>query len=177
MFHRDAALGTGIPRAARLARLGMAALLAGVVCAAGVPRAGAAEVVEARDLRGLGQAARAERLPILLVVTQSFCSYCEKLEREILTPMILSGEYRHRVIIRELVSDAGNSVRDFDGRPVHAADIAARYGAWVTPTLLFLDDRGREIAPRIRGINTPELYGYYVDAAIDEARRRMRGHD
>lgn len=116
-------------------------------------------------------------MPILLVVSQSFCPYCEQLEREILVPMLLSGEYRGRVIIRELLTDAGVTVRDFDGRSVEAADIAARYRAWITPTLLFLDERGREIVPRIRGFNTPSLYGYYVDAAIAQALARLREHD
>ena len=36
-------------------------------------------------------------------------------------------------------------------------------------TLLFLNDKGEEVAERILGYNTPEFYGAYLDKAIDKA--------
>ena len=52
-------------------------------------------------------------------------------------------------------------------------DLASRFAARVTPTLLFLDPFGAEIAPRIVGVNTIEMFGYYVDKAIETARKRL----
>ena len=40
-------------------------------------------------------------------------------------------------------------------------------------TVLFLDDRGRELTKPMIGINTVEFYGYYLDAAIDTARQHL----
>jgi thioredoxin-related protein len=148
-----------------------------VLLAAGLPGAGwadAPEVARLDDMGALRAAARQARLPILLVVSQSDCPYCELLSREILRPMILSGEYEQRVLIRELSIDRGADVRDFDGALVAPGLLAERYGAKLTPTLLFLDDRGTQIAGRIRGINTVEFFGYYLDRAIDEALAHVR---
>ena len=43
----------------------------------------------------------------------------------------------------------------------------------MTPTLLFLDPDGTEIVPRIVGVNTVEMFGFYLDRAIDAARERL----
>ena len=61
-------------------------------------------------------------------------------------------------------------MRDFAGRFLTGARFASRYGVYLTPTLLFLGPDGRELSRRIVGINTPELFGWYLDKAIDEAR-------
>lgn len=129
----------------------------------------------ARDFAQLGAEADAKRVPILLAVTQDDCAYCEKLKEEILQPMLLSGEYADRALIRELRIDPGETVRDFAGRTVPAGDFAHRYKVWVTPTLIFLGPDGTEQHARILGINTVEFFGYYVDEAIDGARARVRG--
>lgn len=130
-------------------------------------------VSPAEDFAALGDRARNDDLPILLVVSQTDCPYCKLLKREILEPMLLSGDYTGRVLIRELFIDSHLPVRDFDGRDVTPDDLAGRYRARLTPTVLFLDHRGQELAEPLIGINTVEFYGYYLDAAIDAARARL----
>ena len=127
----------------------------------------------ARDLARLGQSARGLRAPILLVISSVECPYCQRLKDQVLEPMLQDPDYDGRVVVAELLVDEGETVLDFDGRRVWASDVAARYEAYVTPTLLFLDGQGRSVAERIVGFNTVELYGWYVDAAIDAARRRL----
>jgi thioredoxin-related protein len=126
-------------------------------------------VSHVENFAALGDRARTGRLPILLLISRSDCPYCELLKHEILRPMLISGDYDGRVLIRELLIDSELPVRDFDGRAVVPDALAKRYRARLTPTVLFLDDRGRELAERIIGINTVDFYGYYLDAAIDEA--------
>ena len=58
-----------------------------------------------------------------------------------------------------------------DGAEVPGNVLARQYGVGVTPTLLFLDSRGRELTARLRGINTPEFFGFYVDRGIERARQ------
>jgi hypothetical protein len=41
-------------------------------------------------------------------------------------------------------------------------------GVYLTPTLVFLDGDGNEVSERIIGINTLEMYGGYVDEAINQ---------
>ena len=39
----------------------------------------------------------------------------------------------------------------------------------VTPTIILVDGAGKEIAKRQTGVNTVEMYGWYLDQAIDDA--------
>jgi len=91
-----------------------------------------------------------------------------------LQPMQLSGDYDDRVLVRKVVIDQGSRIRDFDGTTVMAGKVADRYRVFVTPTLLFVDGQGRELAERMVGINTPELFGGYLDECIDTAYTLMR---
>ena len=131
------------------------------------------EVPLVDDLAALGRTARRRRLPIVLLVSRSDCSYCMVLKDEVLNPMMKSREYDDQALIGELMLDAVEPLRWFDGESGIRDELASRFEADVTPTLLFLAPDGAEVAPRIRGINTVELFGFYVDRAIGTARARM----
>ena len=131
------------------------------------------EVPLVDDLAALGRTAGRRRLPIVLLVSRSDCSYCMVIKDEVLNPMMKSGEYDDHALIGELMLDAPAPLRWFDGEQGIRDELASRFEADVTPTLLFLGPDGAELAPRIRGINTPELFGFYVDRAIGTARTRM----
>lgn len=139
---------------------------------AGPPPSG--RVIAAKDLATDAVLAHDSRSPILVVVTRHDCSYCMLIKQEILRPMLLSGDYDQRVIIRELMIDPAYSLTDFSGRVVMSGELAARYNAIFTPTVLLLDASGTEIADRLVGINSTELYGHYLDQAIEAALARLR---
>ncbi len=128
----------------------------------------------AHDLQQEGRQAQSRQLPIMLTFSADDCSYCELLEEDFLQPMLLSGEYGDRAIIRKLILDDGSSVSDFSGRDIEATRLSDQYRVFVTPTILFIDGEGRELAERIVGINTPELFGGYLDACIDTALASIR---
>jgi len=128
----------------------------------------------AHDLQQEGQQARVRQLPIMLTFLADDCGYCELLEEDFLQPMLLSGEYQDRVIIRKLILDDGSSVNDFSGKDLEATRLSDHYRVFVTPTILFVDGSGRELAERIVGINTPELFGGYLEVCIDTARASIR---
>lgn len=115
------------------------------------------------------------RVPLLIVVTRHDCPYCLQLKRDILEPMLRSGDYRNRIIVRELAIDPAYLLKDFSGQAIISSDLAKRYKSEFTPTVLLLDDSGDEVADRLLGINTADLYGYYLDQAIDKALATMRG--
>jgi hypothetical protein len=83
--------------------------------------------------------------------------------------MLKSGGYADKIIIREIIINTDSTLLDLDGSKISAASLADRYSTNVTPTLLFLGPDGKELTDRIVGINTIELFSYYVDQAIDEA--------
>lgn len=131
------------------------------------------EIKQAHDFSLLGEEARREGRIIMLEISGTDCAYCEQLEEDFIKPMLRNGDYGH-VIIRKLDRDSSVSVTDFSGRKTTPADFAYRYKVSLTPTLLFLDGRGREIASRIIGYNTPELFGGYLDAALETGMEKLR---
>jgi len=132
------------------------------------------EVPLATDLQADGRVAREARLPILLTFSALVCDYCEQLEAQFLRPMLISGEYTDKVLIRRVLLDNGSRVTDFSGERIATTELSDRYKVFVTPTILFLDGDGREIAARMVGINTPELYGGYLDNCIATALYTLR---
>ena len=127
----------------------------------------------ARNLQVDAQQARQQNLVLLLIVSQTSCGYCKLLKREIIRPMIISGDYTDKVIIRELLIDEYKKIIDFDGTKIRAAAIAKRYQEWITPTVLLLSPTGEELSKRIHGINSVDFYGYYLDQAIAEALAQL----
>lgn len=132
------------------------------------------EVPPARDLQADAAEMQAKRLPMLLIVSQSDCGYCLKLKQTIIRPMLSSGLYNDKVIIRELLMDDFEAVTDFDGSQLTGSQLAQHYQEWLTPTVLLLDFHGRELVERIRGINNVDYYGYYLDKAIEKAGRLLQ---
>jgi len=158
---------------ARPASLTVAALL----CALALMQPVVASAVEVRELSNLQHdAARAEReqIPILVALFASWCEWCERVEQEFLRPMLISGDYRHTVIIRKLETDGHQPFIGIDGQPEQPEQFARHYHAGLTPTLIFIDHHGNEIAARMVGLTTPEMYAGYIDQAIEQASDRYR---
>lgn len=132
------------------------------------------EVPVASDLYADGRLAHEKQLPILLSFSAGSCHYCDLLEEEFLRPMLLSHEYDDRILIRKLVLDNGSRVIDFTGQKIDATRLSDRYRITVTPTMLFVDENGTELAERMVGINTPEMFGGYLDNCIDTAWLMLR---
>ena len=150
------------------------ALLSASLCLAAAALHAEVTVPVATDLQRDGNHAQSRELPILLSFTSMICSYCELLEQDFLQPMLLGGEYRDKVIIRKLDVGYGNTITDFNGQPVTGSELSDRYRVFVTPTLLFVDGNGKELAERMVGVNTPELFGGYLDTCIETALLHLR---
>ncbi|QYZ67914.1 MAG: thioredoxin fold domain-containing protein [Gammaproteobacteria bacterium (ex Lamellibrachia satsuma)] len=126
------------------------------------------------DLQKDGRLSIQRKLPILLMVSQDHCPFCDLMKQEILHPMLLSGEYEEKVIMREILIDLGQDVTNFEGKREDAAHFAHGYDVHLSPTLLFLNGEGSEVRKRMIGINTVELFSFYLDAAIDEALAELK---
>ncbi len=125
------------------------------------------------DYRVEGFNQTGEKKVVLLLVSQPGCSYCVQITEEIIRPMILSGHYEDTTLFREIEINAGDSLQDFSGEKITSDSFARRYNAWATPTLLFLDSAGHELAEKMVGVNTLELYGYYVDKSLRNALKKL----
>ena len=128
----------------------------------------------ATDLRAEGELARQRQVPILIMFSMTHCPYCVVVREEFLKPMLRSGDYADKVIIREIHTDDYGTLRDFDGTPVTPDELAHRYRASLSPTVVFVDAEGRELARRLVGITTVDYYGGFLDEAIDTSLQRLR---
>lgn len=139
-----------------------------------ISHAYATEKLQQDDLSKLASSAIQEKLPILLIVSQHHCPFCVRLREEIINPMLISGGDEGKVIIAEIFLDSSRNILDFQGKSVRPGVIADSYNVWVTPTLLFLDYKGREVHKRMLGVNTLEMYSHYLDESLAAAFRAVR---
>ncbi len=113
--------------------------------------------------------------PLMLVFSAEHCFFCERLKENIVKPMLRSGDYDDRVIIRVTEIDDYGSIKNAKGEQTDPPDLARAYGVRVTPTVLLLGPEGDEVAPRQLGINNEDYYGVYLDEAIEQAREKIQG--
>lgn len=131
-------------------------------------------VMEADDLAALSEEARERGLPLLVMFSAEHCEYCERLKEDFLGPMLKSGDYTDKVIIRQLKIDRVADIRDFQGKRVEAGEFAERYDVEVTPTVMLFDAHGRILTRRLVGLTNPYFYGGDLDRAIDRAYGKVR---
>lgn len=117
---------------------------------------------------------RESELPIVIFVTQHGCQFCAELRRQVLYPMIRAGELTDLAIVREVSLDTGFTLRDFSANEISGRKFANRYGAIVTPTLLFLDDDGTEVAEKMVGISNIEFYAFYLTKSLESAQAALK---
>lgn len=125
-----------------------------------------ARVPQALDLASDGLLAQENGVPIMLVFTREECDFCELLKSAVVQPMILSGEYEDRAIIREVMIDKGPDLVDFEGRTVSPFSVANDFDALLTPTVVFVGPGGREVGKRLIGINNVDMYLWYLDKSL-----------
>jgi len=158
---------TGLPRRRAALALGAAAL-------AGLPRWAAAResaLPVPASLRDAGRQAQAAGEPLVLLVSLPGCPYCELVRRNYLLPMRAEGLRAWQID----VTDTQRTVRDFEERASTGAALAARWKAGFTPTVLFFDARGMELADRLVGMTSVDFYGAYLDDALASARHKLSG--
>lgn len=130
-------------------------------------------LIEENDFQALSKTMKEKNLGLVLMLHAEHCPYCILMENEILSPMIKSGEYDKKVLIRKLQIDEARDVIDFSGKTVEPSDISGKYKAFVTPTLVFLDHQGNERIEQMVGINTVEIFGAYLDIEIDKLTQEL----
>jgi thioredoxin-related protein len=128
----------------------------------------------AADLAADARLAASSGRPLMLLFTREECGYCALLKRSVIVPMIISGEYEDRIIIRELVIDRGPDLLDFGGQRVSPFAVADRYDAFFAPVVLLVGPDGEELHERLIGISNEEMYLFYLDQAIDRSTAVLR---
>lgn len=108
--------------------------------------------------------------PLVLLASLPGCPYCELVRRSYLIPMRAQGLAAWQIN----TTDKNRPVLDFADVKSSGVLLAGRWNIRVTPTVLFFNATGTEIAPRLEGIAVPDFYGAYLDDALAVARQRVK---
>ncbi len=116
-------------------------------------------------------AASSPAAPIVLYVSRTDCTFCLRFEKTVLGPVIRSGEYE-AVVFREIVLDAEAAGREFGPLGSSVEHFEEKLGIVGTPTVLFLDQAGNEIARRYVGYVENDYAVFRLERSLREALRR-----
>lgn len=174
--HRERVVGSAWLR--RVKSLYIMLFLLGVMVFMGCTDSTASPIVkEENNFFVVSQEVEQKQIVLLLMFHSEECPYCITLEEDFLQPMLLNKSYVPKVLIRKIQLDSGATVIDFQDEEVQVREFARRYGVNFTPTLVFLDANGQEVEEKIIGLNTPSLFGAYIDMGIEKALKKIRAKD
>ena len=132
------------------------------------------EIPSLRNLQTDAQTSQQQQLPIVVLFSASYCGFCSIVKDDFLRPMLISGEYTNKAMIRVIEIDSSDDLMDLNGQAISAEAFADRHNISLTPTLAFFDAQGNELAPRMVGVTTVDFYGGYLDQAIDTSLLRLQ---
>ncbi len=127
------------------------------------------EDMQLTDLAADAHLLLGDKRVLLLVLTRSDCSYCKALMKNVMLPLLRSGAWDEHVLIRELELDTSPKITDFSSQLVTALEFAERYGTPFTPSILFLDNCGREAGLRQVGYDGSEFFEFYLQKSVKQA--------
>ena len=151
----------------------IAAILAWALVLPALSAAGA-DVPLAENLQAEGKVAESRRVPIMLLFSSPFCTYCDRVKAEYLGPMVNDPAYRDRVIIRQIEAGSDWTLIGFDGKKTTHGAFAASQKIVMVPTIKVVDAQGRELASPIVGFLTPDFYFGHIQGAMEEGLGKMR---
>jgi len=134
------------------------------------------EDMQTLDLSADGHALAGGQRILLLILTRSDCQYCHALMQNVILPLQKSGVWDARVILRELQLDTSPAILNFSGQSVSAQALAESYGHPFTPSILFLDRCGREVALRHTGYDGSDYFEFYLDKSVKQALAWLAKH-
>lgn len=122
------------------------------------------------SLSAAAQAARARGEPLVVMVTLAGCAFCDVVRQHHLGPMLQRGEV---VAVQVDMLDRRTPLVDFQGRSTTGYELARAWRVRMAPTVLFVDERGRELAERLEGMGLADFYGPYLEERLRTARAAL----
>ena len=127
----------------------------------------------AGDFQRTAQASGGDKVYIIMFGAEN-CPFCFEMKDLYLEPMLTDPDYTPKVVIREVEIDKDTPMVDFEGNKTLQSVYARRFGVYLTPTLVFLDSHGKQMAKKIVGLGNENYFSYYLDEAINNALKKIR---
>lgn len=126
-----------------------------------------------KDMARLKQQAAQADLPIVLMFTAEDCMYCDAMRQQYLIPMSHTQKYAELALFRQLNVESFSFLRNESGELVGGDQISLRYGVDITPTVLFINAQGEEVAERIIGLSGAHYFQETLEQHIQQASRNQ----
>lgn len=107
---------------------------------------------------------------MVLMVSLPGCPWCELLRRNYLIPMQNEGVAAYEFMINE----RNRTLADFKAQRTTPAAFCTALKVTNTPTVLFFNTQGQEIAQRIEGVASADFIGVILDERLATARERIK---
>jgi thioredoxin-related protein len=134
-------------------------------------RTGPAALPSPTSLRAAAQGAASRGEPLVVMTTLTGCPFCDLVRNNHLLPMRREGKV---FAVQIDVRDRTSNLQGFSGENTTPADQARLWKARFAPTVMFFGPKGEELAERLVGMAVPDFYGEYLDARLEEARRKLK---
>lgn len=128
------------------------------------------------DLREDVEEAQAAGRSVVLYFYQDGCPYCAKLLQDNFAQKAIADKTRKNFDVIAVNMWGDREVKDLQGKVVSEKDFAQRLRVMFTPTLLFLDDRGRVVL-RVNGYYFPARFDAALDYVAEGQYRKVRFSD
>jgi thioredoxin-related protein len=122
------------------------------------------------SLRQSASEAQRQGEPLVVLISLPGCPYCELIRRNYLAPMRQQGLHAVQVD----VNDRRHPVADFRGQASTGHDLSRAWRARITPTVMFFNEQGEEVAPRIEGVAVVDFFGAYLEDRLATARSALK---
>ena len=125
------------------------------------------------DFSSVSELSLTNNIPIVLLIEQSGCHYCEIVSEEFLHPLQNSNRFKDKAIFRRISLDSGETITSLNNTDITTDAFCEEYGAKFTPTVLFLDGNGNSLTQKILGMSSRDYYGYELEKSILKAYQSL----
>jgi thioredoxin-related protein len=106
---------------------------------------------------------------LVLMVSLPGCPWCELLRRNYLTPLRSEG----LAAFEFMIGERSLRLTDFQGQSTTPAAWSEAMKIKITPTVLFFNAQGQEVAPRIEGVASADFIGGVLEERLLTAKEHL----
>ena len=139
-----------------------------------VQAAASSSLTKIDDFSIVGELSKKDNIPIVVLIEQSGCQYCDIVSEEFLGPLQKSKRFQDKALFRRISLDYGETITSLNNIDITTDAFCESYNAKFTPTVLFLDGNGNTLAQKILGMSSRDYYGYELERSILKAYDSLR---
>ena len=124
---------------------------------------------KAQNLQSALQKARAQSMPLVVMVTLDGCPYCKAVRQNYLPEYLEKG-----FPILDLDLASSSPMQNEFGQSTTPREWARSKGIRLAPTLIWLGEGGQEVVSRLVGMSSADFYGAYLDERMQQAHQQMK---